>query len=104
MAKTAICFKANQAYLAFYSLKTTFMKTMTCSQLGGACDEEFHAETIEEMTELSKKHATEMIEKGDEAHIKAMREMQELMHFSEGMNAWFENKRKTFDCLAHDNN
>jgi len=103
MAKTAVCFKANQAYLAFYSLKTTFMKTMTCSQLGGACDEEFHAKTIEEMTELSKKHATEMIEKGDEAHIRARKEMQELMHFSEGMNAWFENKRKTFDCLAHDN-
>jgi hypothetical protein len=26
------------------------------------------------------------------------------MHFSEGMNAWYENKRKTFDCLTHDDN
>jgi hypothetical protein len=104
MAIIAICFTANQAYLASYSLKTTFMKTMICSQLGGACDEKFQAETIEEMTKLSKKHAIEMIEKGDEAHIKAMREMQDLMHFSEGMNAWYENKRKTFDCLAHDDN
>jgi predicted small metal-binding protein len=78
------------------------MKTMTCKQLGGACDAEFHADSIEEMAELSKKHAMEMIEKGDEPHRKAMREMQELMHFPEGMNAWYENKRKTFDCLPHD--
>jgi hypothetical protein len=80
------------------------MKTMTCKQLGGACDEEFHADTIEEMTELSKNHAIEVIKKGDEAHSKARREMQELMHFTEGMNARYENKRKTFDCLAHDDN
>lgn len=25
------------------------MKTMTCRQLGGACDKEFHANTFEEM-------------------------------------------------------
>lgn len=32
------------------------MKTMTCKQLGGACDKEFHAQTFEEMAELSKQH------------------------------------------------
>ena len=78
------------------------MKTMTCRQLGGACDTEFNADTIEEMTELSKNHTMEMIEDGDESHIKALREMQELMHFPEGMNAWYENKRKTFECLPLD--
>ncbi len=31
------------------------MKTMTCRQLGGACDKKFHAETFDEMAELSKK-------------------------------------------------
>lgn len=79
------------------------MKTMTCKQLGGACDAQFHANTFEEMAELSKKHAMEMIQNGDEPHSKAMREMQELMHFPEGMNAWYENKRKTFDSLPSDN-
>jgi hypothetical protein len=78
------------------------MKTMTCKQLGGACDTEFHAKTFEEIAELSKKHAMEIIEKGDDLHAKALREMQELMHFPEGMNAWYENKRKTFECLPHD--
>jgi hypothetical protein len=59
-------------------------------QLVGPCDEKFN-ETIEEMTELFKK-TMEMIER-DEAHIKQCG-MQELMHFSEGMNAWYENKEK----------
>jgi len=36
------------------------MKTMTCNQLGGACDKEFQANTFEEMAEMSKKHGMEM--------------------------------------------
>ena len=80
------------------------MKTMTCKQLGGACDTAFHANTFEEIADLSKNHAMEMILKGDEPHSRALREMQELMHFPEGMNAWFENKRKTFDSLPTDGN
>ena len=39
------------------------MKTMTCKDLGGACDVKFQAKTFEEIAELSKKHALEMIEK-----------------------------------------
>jgi len=36
------------------------MKTMTCKQLGGACDQTFQANTFEELTELSKQHGMEM--------------------------------------------
>ena len=50
------------------------MKTMTCRQLGGACDMEFHAETFEEMAELSRQHGMEMYKKGDPAHLEAMGE------------------------------
>lgn len=35
------------------------MKTMTCNQLGGACDLEFHAITFEKIAEQSKKHGME---------------------------------------------
>ena len=75
------------------------MKTMSCKQLGGACDEEFHANAFEEMAELSKQHGMEMFQKKDEAHIKAMQEMQELMKSPEKMNKWFESKRKEFEAL-----
>ena len=75
------------------------MKTMTCRQLGGACDIEFHASTFEEMAELSKKHGMEMFHKRDEEHLKAMSEMQELMKSPEDMKAWYDNKRKEFNEL-----
>ena len=75
------------------------MKTMTCKQLGGACDKEFHANTFEEIAEMSKKHGMEMFQMGDEEHLKAMNEMQELMKSPEAMKEWFDNRRKEFDAL-----
>ena len=72
---------------------------MTCKQLGGACDKEFNANTFEEMAEMSKKHGMEMFQKGDEAHLKAMNEMQELMQSPDAMSEWFENKRSEFNAL-----
>lgn len=75
------------------------MKTMTCKQLGGACNQEFTAETFEEIAAMSKKHGMEMFQKGDEAHLKAMDEMQTLMLTPKDMNEWIENKRKEFENL-----
>ena len=78
------------------------MKTMSCKQLGGACGKEFHANTFEEIAEMSKKHGMEMFQKGDEPHLKAMNDMQELMKSPDAMNEWFGNKRKEFYALPED--
>ena len=78
------------------------MKTMTCKQLGGACDLEFHAKTFEEMKQMSQKHAHEMYKKGDEKHIKVMKEMMVLMKDSKAMKNWMENKKKEFNALPED--
>ena len=78
------------------------MKTMKCNQLGGACEKEFHANSFEEIAEMSKQHGMEMFQKNDEAHLKAMNEMQELMQKPEAMENWFENKKKEFEALADD--
>ena len=75
---------------------------MTCKQLGGACDKEFHAETFEEIAEMSKNHGTEMHQQGDEEHMKAMNDMMELMKDPEAMKGWMESKRKEFDVLPED--
>jgi hypothetical protein len=72
------------------------MKTMTCNELGGACDTQFHAETFNEMSEMSKKHAMEMMGQGEPAHLEAMKKMGELMSNPEEMKEWFELKRKIF--------
>ena len=76
------------------------MKTMTCRDLAGACDAEFHAETFGEMAEMSKKHATEMFAQGDRAHIDAGEKMKELMGDPEAMKVWFESLQKKFDSLS----
>ena len=73
------------------------MKTMSCKQLGGACDLEFHANTFEEMADKSKKHGMEMHQKQDAGHLKAMQEMGELMKSPEDMQKWFESKRQEFE-------
>lgn len=75
------------------------MKTMTCNQLGGACNLEFHADTFESMAEQSKKHVMEMFQKGDKLHLEAMNKMGELMKTPDAMKEWFENKRKEFNSL-----
>ena len=75
---------------------------MTCKQLGGACDLEFHAETFEAMAEMSKQHGMEMFEQKDEAHLTAMERMKELMQKPEAMKEWFEKKRQEFDLLPED--
>ena len=76
------------------------MKTMTCKQLGGACDKEFHAETFNEIAEMSKNHGMEMMK--DEGHQKAMGEMMELMKDPQKMQEWMDSKRKEFEALPED--
>jgi len=78
------------------------MKTMNCKQLGGACDKEFHANTFEEMAELSKAHGMEMFQQQDTEHLEAMNKIQELMKEPEAMAEWFEGKKKEFEALPAD--
>lgn len=75
------------------------MKTMTCKQLGGACGLAFNVNTFDEIAALSKNHGMEMFQKKDPDHLKAMKEMQQLMQSPEEMKKWFDDKRKQFDAL-----
>ncbi len=78
------------------------MKIMTCRQLGGACDLEFHAKTFEEVAQLSHEHGKEMHQKQDPAHLQAMQEMTELMKDSQAMKEWMKSKRKEFEALPEE--
>ncbi len=70
-------------------------KLIEIKELDGACDQEFHGETFDEIAEQSKKHGMEMFQQQDEAHMKAMNEMQAPNSMSE----WMDNKRREFDAL-----
>jgi len=78
------------------------MKTMSCKELGGACDLKFSANNFEEIAEMSKAHGTEMYHQNEPAHLEAMAKMQELMKEPGKMMEWFEGKRKEFDSLEED--
>jgi hypothetical protein len=78
------------------------MKTMSCRQLGGACDEPFSANTFDEIAAISQQHGKEMHEKQDKAHLEAMQAMGELMSEPDKMQAWFAVKKQEFESLQDD--
>lgn len=75
------------------------MKTMTCAQLGGACDKEFRADTFEEMAQLSQQHGMKMHQQQDRPHLEAMQKMGELMKDPGKMQDWFDSKKAEFNAL-----
>jgi len=76
------------------------MKTMTCKQLGGACDKTFSANTFKEIAEFSKAHGAEMYQANDAPHMEAMNNMMELMKTPDAMMNWFKEKEAEFDALS----
>jgi len=75
------------------------MKSMTCKELGGACDETITANTFEEIAEQSKQHGMAMFQQQDADHLAAMAAMKELMQNPQAMQAWYEEKKKAFEAL-----
>jgi hypothetical protein len=73
------------------------MKKITCNALKGACEAEILGATPEEMAENAKKHAMEMMGKGDEAHKAAAMKMMEMS--SEDQQKWYEEFKAEFDAL-----
>jgi hypothetical protein len=78
------------------------MKTMSCIQLGGVCEEKFQANTFEEIAEMSRQHGMQMLQKNDKAHLDAMQEMQQLMATPKAMKTWFDDKKYEFSLLTED--
>ena len=76
------------------------MKTMTCKQLGGACDMTFTAATFDDIAQMSHQHGSQMVD--DEDHAAVMAEMSEKMKDPTAMQAWMDGKRKEFEELAED--
>ena len=74
------------------------MKTMTCKELGGACDMTFTGNNFEEIAAQSKQHGMEMYKQGDKPHLEAMQAMQQVMSGPEKMKAWMDEKKKAFEA------
>ena len=77
------------------------MKTMTCRQLGGACDLAFHADSFDDMAAQSQAHARAMFAAQDAPHLAAMEAMSVLMQNPATMIAWMDDKKQLFDALPN---
>ena len=78
------------------------MKTMTCKQLGGACDEALTADSFDEITEMSKAHGMEVFQKQDQQHLAAMQNIMAMMQDPDLLEEWSDSKQKEFDDLPED--
>lgn len=74
------------------------MKSMTCVQLGGACDLVFSGNTFDELATQSQQHGKEMFGVNDGPHIAAMSKMMELMKSGE-LDSWMAERKAEFEAL-----
>jgi hypothetical protein len=74
------------------------MKSMTCSQLGGACELVFSGETFDDMAAKSQQHGKEMYGANDGPHMVAMGTMMELMKSGQ-MDSWMAARKAEFEAL-----
>ncbi|MCW2794550.1 hypothetical protein [Nocardioides sp.] len=72
------------------------MKTMTCKQLGGACDLALHGATADEVIKAQDRHLREAVAAGDATHEEALREMKgRWKHPLKGMG-WYKDTKRQF--------
>ena len=75
------------------------MKTMTCKQLGGACDLALQGDSADEVIKLQDKHLKEVVAAGDEAHQDALKEMKGRWKRPLSGMAWYRNTKREFAAL-----
>ncbi len=78
------------------------MKTMTCQQLGGACDLALRGETADEVIKAQDKHLREAVAAGDTTHEGALNDMKgRWKHPVKGMG-WYKSTKREFADLPED--
>jgi hypothetical protein len=78
------------------------MKTMTCRQLGGPCDEKLHGSTADEIIKQGDKHIKIMLSNGDKSHQKVMEMMNNMKKNPASGMDWYEKVKKDFAMISDD--
>lgn len=75
------------------------MKTMTCAQLGGACDFPLQGSTADEVIKAQDRHLQEVVAAGDAAHEEALNAMKgRWKHPIAGMG-WYRQVKRDFAAI-----
>ncbi len=78
------------------------MKTMTCQQLGGACDLAHRGDSADEVIKAQDRHLREAVAGGDTVHQKALAAMKgRWKHPISGMG-WYRDVKRRFAELPAD--
>jgi hypothetical protein len=78
------------------------MKTMTCRQMGGPCDAQFHGNKADDVIKAQDAHLKEMVASGDETHTSALEAMQGRWKRPISGLGWYRATKKAFAALPED--
>jgi hypothetical protein len=78
------------------------MKTMTCRQLGGPCDQPHQGNTANDVIKAQDKHLRQMVDQGNVAHEPALSEMKGRWKNPLAGMGWYRQAKRDFAALAQD--
>lgn len=78
------------------------MKTLTCRQLGGACDLSLRGGSADEVVQAQDRHLREAVAGGDAAHVPARDEMRGRWKHPVSGLAWYRATKRAFAAAPED--
>jgi hypothetical protein len=75
------------------------MKTMTCRQLGGTCDEAHRGEDHNEVIKAQDQHLREVVAAGDTDHAPALKDMKARWRRPVSGLRWYRQVERDFEAL-----
>jgi hypothetical protein len=78
------------------------MKTMTCRQLGGACDLELRGDSADDVIKQQDEHLNAVVADGDTAHEPALADMKGRWKRPIKGMGWYKGVKRDFAALPDD--
>ena len=78
------------------------MKTMTCRQLGGPCDQAFSGKSADDVIQQQDQHLKDAVAEGDQAHVPANDDMRGRWKRPVKGLGWYRQVKKDFAALPED--
>lgn len=72
------------------------MKTMTCRQLGGPCEQPLTGETADDAIKAQDRHLRDAVKAGDNIHEQAHKEMKDRWKHPKRSMDWYFATKKAF--------
>ncbi|WP_309616456.1 hypothetical protein [Salinibacterium sp.] len=76
------------------------MKTMTCSQLGGPCEEPVRGDTADDVIKAQDRHLKDAVKTGDTTHEQAHQEMKGRWKHPRRSMEWYSSTKKAFAAIS----